>query len=519
MSSLLSRLVSWRDDRARRDGVPSYRVLPFATLRAISLLQPKNDLELLQVPGIKSARLARYGREILSIVCGEEGSLEDNNQKIVPHGSHDDFVEGLYSVDESSGDLRPALSVGVFLDAVNAQLSFLGSVRVQGEVTSVDERERVVYFSLKDSESDAVVSCLIFRSHYSVSSVVLVVGQDVIVDGSVEVYKPTGRLGVRAQLLEDVGEGGLLRAYEKLKEKMAKEGLFSFERKRPLPQLPKRIALITSSHGAAIGDFSINLARCGFHILFFPVSVEGKRAVFDLLDAFKRVSVRADVDVVVLVRGGGSLESLQAFNNEALARAIVDCPFPVVCGVGHEKDETIATLVADLGVSTPTAAAQTVSRDWLSLRESFFAISAGFVSSGGSYFSYARRFFDGLSFSLSGHCGEFLSFCRERMRVFAFVIDRLDGYFAVLRERLLQNRQFVFDSLARFLRLRSDWLCFSDSLISSNNPRNIIRRGYAIVRNGKKVVRSVKDVEKDDILLVELCDGIISSHVDKKKTF
>jgi exodeoxyribonuclease VII large subunit len=232
------------------------------------------------------------------------------------------------------------------------------AARVRGEVTSMSERERWIYFSLKDQEGSAL-SCLISRYHYELSGVRLAEGDEIIVEGSPEIYKPMGKFSLKVSVIELFGEGALKKAYDALRKKLEEEGVFAPERKRELPKYPSCIALITSRDGAAIDDFRMNLGAQGFKVDFYPTLVEGQRAVADIIGAIRFFNQRPErYDILVIVRGGGSLESLQAFNNEALVREVSGSAIPTLLGVGHEKDVTLAALAADKMVSTPTATAK-----------------------------------------------------------------------------------------------------------------------------------------------------------------
>jgi exodeoxyribonuclease VII large subunit len=184
---------------------------------------------------------------------------------------------------------------------------------------------------------------------------------EVIVEGTPSIYIPNGRFNFGVNTIELVGEGALKMAYDKLKKKLDSEGLFDIERKKLIPELPERIGLITSETGAVIHDFLTNIGKYGFKIKFFNSRVEGQLAIKDLLSAIEYFEDK-DIDVLVIIRGGGSLESLQAFNNEVLIRKIADFEKPVICGIGHDKDVPLCALVADLLVSTPTAVTTVLNR-------------------------------------------------------------------------------------------------------------------------------------------------------------
>jgi exodeoxyribonuclease VII large subunit len=224
------------------------------------------------------------------------------------------------------------------------------------------------YFSLKDA--GAQVRCAMFRQRNMLASFTPRDGQKVLVRARVGLYEPRGEYQLLIDHIEDAGVGALKRQFDELAAKLAAEGLFAAERKRPLPRLPRRIGVITSPTGAAIRDILHVLARrfptAG--VIIYPVSVQGAQAAGEIGAALVLAGIRAECGVLILARGGGSLEDLWAFNDEALARAIVASPIPVVSGIGHEIDFTIADFAADVRAPTPSAAAEIVvpdAEEWL----------------------------------------------------------------------------------------------------------------------------------------------------------
>jgi exodeoxyribonuclease VII large subunit len=213
------------------------------------------------------------------------------------------------------------------------------------------------YFSLKDSQ--AQVRCAMWRQRNSLLRVRPKEGMAVLVRARVGLYEPRGEYQLIVEHLEESGEGALKREFEKLKAKLAAEGLFAAERKRPLPTAPRRIGVVTSPTGAAIHDV-LRVLRARYPaagVLVYPTAVQGAPAVAEIVRAIDTASRRAEVDVLIVARGGGSLEDLWCFNDERVARALAACRVPTICGVGHEVDVTIADFVADLRAPTPSAAA------------------------------------------------------------------------------------------------------------------------------------------------------------------
>jgi exodeoxyribonuclease VII large subunit len=224
------------------------------------------------------------------------------------------------------------------------------------------------YFSLKDA--GAQVRCAMFRQRNMFCAFTAKDGQKVLVRARIGLYEPRGEYQLIVDHMEDAGLGALKRQYEELRARLDAEGLFAAERKRPLPRLPARIGIITSPSGAAVRDILHVLARRfpAIPILVYPVSVQGAGAASEIIAALALAGRRAECDVLILARGGGSLEDLWAFNDERLARAIVGSPIPIVTGIGHEVDFTIADFAADMRAPTPSAAAELVVPDaaeWL----------------------------------------------------------------------------------------------------------------------------------------------------------
>ncbi len=263
----------------------------------------------------------------------------------------------IYSVARLNREARLLLEAG------------LGAVWVQAEVSNFSRpASGHWYFSLKDR--DAQLRCAMFRQRNLLARFTPRDGQLVLARGRVSLYEPRGDYQLLVEHLEDAGAGALQRAFEELRARLSAEGLFAAERKRPLPAAPARVGVITSPSGAAIRDILHVLAQRfpAAAVIIYPVPVQGAAAAPAIAAALDLASERAECQVLILARGGGSLEDLWAFNDERVARAIARCTLPVVAGIGHETDVTIADFAADVRAPTPTAAAQLVvpdRRQWL----------------------------------------------------------------------------------------------------------------------------------------------------------
>jgi exodeoxyribonuclease VII large subunit len=239
-----------------------------------------------------------------------------------------------------------------------------GSIWLSGELSNFSRpASGHWYFSLKDS--DAQLRCAMFRQRNLYTRFAPQDGAHVIARGRISLYEPRGDYQLIIEHLEEAGEGALRRQFELLKAKLAAAGLFALERKRPLPALPRRIGVITSPTGAAVRDI-LQVLRRRFPLIpvrIYPVPVQGAHAAQEIAAAIALASSRRDCDVLILARGGGSLEDLWSFNEEVVARAMYACDIPIVTGIGHEVDFTIADFVADVRAPTPSAAAELVAPD------------------------------------------------------------------------------------------------------------------------------------------------------------
>ena len=254
------------------------------------------------------------------------------------------------------------LSVSEFLDLANELLG-KQEFAVQGEVTGAKSHPTGFYFSLRDPEANALMDCYLNPYAYRSSGIRLEDGMVVRVGGVASVYKPKGRFSFRVETVEAVGEGSLKKAYEALKRQLAAEGLF--ERKRPLPAFLSDVGLITSRTGAVIQDFRNNLVSLGLRVLHHDSRVEGASAPGQLLNALAWFNGHTDrVGSLVIIRGGGSLEDLQAFNDERVVRGIFAARVPTIVAIGHAPDVPLAQMVADAVADTPTAAAHLVNDTW-----------------------------------------------------------------------------------------------------------------------------------------------------------
>ena len=505
--SLLNRLREWRNHQARIEGVEVFRVFPNAVLDAIVGTLPRTKEAMLSIKGIKEAKYGKYGAAILKIV-GECAPLNGSDS-----ASSNLEVELPNVGDDTGKEEDQTLSVSQFLDGLNVELSGMAS-RVQGEVSSVDVRERVVYFTIKDKKDDSMLNCLVFRYQYDISGVEVAIGDEIIVEGVPEIYKPSGRLSMKVGVIELFGEGALKKAYEALKLKFEQEGLFALERKRALPRFAGRIALITSEQGAAIGDFTMNLGAQGLRVHFYPVSVEGKKSVFEIIRAIRYFNRKSEqYDVLVIIRGGGSLESLQAFNNEALTREIAGSKIPTLCGIGHEKDITLAAMVADVMVSTPTATARTLCAPWDEARSTVAHTEKYLLQAYDSTFTVARHRLDTFSHTLIARLGQFSKRFQVLYERFLQHIPRIEFQIREAQQSIVRSSDTLKRQYQRALEKTLTEIEEIGEILKRYDPRRALQLGYSLIQKEGRILRSVEGVKRGDGLSLRLAKGRLDAEV------
>lgn len=346
---------------------------------------------------------------------------------------------------------------------------------VQGEISNfVNHSSGHWYFTLKDSESQ--IKMVMFRGSNQKLNWVPVSGLEIKVFGRISVYKPRGEYQLICEKMEQCGKGALQEKFEKLKNQLKTEGLF--ERKTPLPFLPKHIAIISSPTGAAIRDI-LNILRRRYkalRITLVPAIVQGEKAPASLIKALSLAKQLTDVDVLIITRGGGSLEDLWAFNDEELARALFCFPKPVISAVGHEIDFSICDFVADLRAPTPSAAAELVVKNQVELLERVKALSSSL------YQSIYREF----------------QVLKNRLRS---IHQLLIG-----PERKIQELQQSVDDLnsrlIQYVRQQNKMykqnLMGLSGMLDSLSPLKVLNRGYALVSRKDELVRQAKDLKSGD---------------------
>jgi len=407
-------------------------------------------------------------------------------------------------------------------------------LRVEGEISNLREAASGhIYFTLKDEQSQLPV--VMFRGKARLLKFAPKDGLEVQVRGSISVYEDRGQLQLVAESMEPRGKGSLQVAFEQLYAKLKEEGLFDADQKRPLPAYPRVIGVITSPQGAVIHDILNVLARrhAGVQVLLYPVVVQGESAAAEIVEALTWFQLNPGADVLVLARGGGSLEDMAAFNSEAVARAIAGSAVPVLSAVGHETDFTIADFVADLRAPTPSAAAELVTDAQYRVGEHLTALSARLERAARYQRMRARERFahldaaavfarvqhglarrqqrvDELRFRLESAWDRQCTAATQRLQLVQARLMQQDirRRLALHQERLhsLQTSLLRAASIA-FERRRTRWNRASDQLVALS-PLAVLERGYALVYDaGGNLVKEAEQVRAEDRLQVRFARG------------
>lgn len=458
------------------------------------------------------------------------------------------------SSNSSNGDNseNKAENVVFSVEALNRQIrqlieGSLNLVWVQGELSNFKPHTSGhFYFSLKDSKSQ--ITAVMFRGFNSRLKFRPTDGMEVIVRARVTVYEPRGNYQLVCETMEPVGAGALQKAFEQLKEKLKSEGLFNSARKRAIPSLARHVAIVTSPTGAAIQDILNILGRRNksIQVTVVPTVVQGEGCGVKVSEALKLAWKIPDVDVIIVGRGGGSMEDLWGFNDETLARTIAASPIPVISAVGHEVDFTIADFVADLRAPTPSAAAELVSKNVDDLllkiksfqRLLFLSIQKKLKTESQKMHGLDKRLIDPKRklMDLMQRNDELLTRLQlaslnliktHRLRVQVLrgkmisptvTLKNKNQKLATLQQRLQTSLQIYFDK--RKHKLKS-YMFGLDSL----SPLRVVDRGYAIVQKNDNqsmgtatsiLIRSAKQVEAGDLLSVQLAEGSLQVKVQSK---
>lgn len=437
---------------------------------------------------------------------------------------------------------RRIFSVSLFNQQVkNCLEQNFDRVWIEGEISNLAcPTSGHWYFSLKDRQ--AQVRCAMFRTRNRMVKFSPKNGTHVLLMAKVSLYEPRGDFQLLVEQLEPAGEGALQQQFEQLKRQLADEGLFDPETKKPLPKFPGKIGIITSKQGAALKDVLTVLRRRfpAIPVLIYPSSVQGDKAPGELVHAIEQAHSAQHCDVLIVCRGGGSLEDLWAFNNEQVARAMHQCSIPIISAVGHETDVTIADFVADVRAATPSAAAELVSPDKTDWLEAFNTLEKRLIRLVRSGLEQKKQRIEWLS--------KHIQHPRQKLHTQSQRLDELEqrlltrfrnlNHSAQIRlenaaARLTQQspekklpqllwkvnslEQNLRSTMAHIMDERKQRLSSLSRALDGVSPLATIGRGYAIVRThpGKEIVRTVENLKSGEQIEAQLREGKIICTIDE----
>jgi len=407
-----------------------------------------------------------------------------------------------YSVQLLSSVSKPILTVSEVNSYIKMLMDhdpFLYDIWIRGEISNFKAHSSGHYYlTLKDESSS--IRAVMFKSANIRLRFRLENGMKIIAKGRISIYERDGQYQLYMEEIQPDGIGALHIAYEQLKEKLQKEGLFDAEKKKPLPLYPERIGVVTSPTGAAIRDI-LNILKRRYpqaKVMIYPVLVQGEQAADQIAEGIRYFNKTKGVDVIITGRGGGSIEDLWAFNEEVTARAIADSDIPVVSAVGHETDFTIADFVADLRAPTPSAAAELVVPSQFELRDKLSSMLSRL------YYAFNKG----------------IENRRMKLRAFMQSTSFRNPMDMIYRNRMLLDqldRQLEKNILYKIEHAKKSFglLCGNLDALS---PLAVLARGYAIVKNeSSSIVKSVSGINEGDKLDIQLSDGSIFCIVDEVK--
>jgi exodeoxyribonuclease VII large subunit len=394
-----------------------------------------------------------------------------------------------------------ALSVGgltIYIQELLEQDEQLRQVWVTGEVSSANRHRSGMFFTLQDPDSKASIQCVVWNSQLDKLVQLPVSGDQLIVLGSLRVYPQRGQYQLSVWQALPAGEGLQALRYRQLRNRLEAEGLFDEERKRSLPTHPQIIGVVTSPQAAAWGDIQRTLRRRypGLRVLFSPAQVQGELAPASIVAAIERVERDGRAQLLILSRGGGSSEDLACFNDERVVRAIADCSIPVLTGIGHQRDESLADLVADACAHTPTAAAELAVPELVTL-----------------YAEHQQR-----QRALTDVVTEVLEVSHNQLQRLQERLRRLplERQLRAEQKAIAQKRQQLVQSTSRRLSQATQRCQFLRQQLATLDPENVLKRGYAVVRskNGT-IARSAANLVPGQELQIQLGEGQVKVTVTK----
>lgn len=516
-AKIISVLKLKRTQLASQMNIEPYKVLHNETIEIIAQKQPKAVEELFEIKGLGQKKILRYGTMIL------------------------DTVKSIMNDKEASSSQQDKIyNVAEYLGTLNMELQRYTAL-IEGEISGeVQKRGGAVYYTLRDKREDAVLHCFSWRWEVEQIGIDLQEGMVIQVEGTPTIWPPTGRFRLQVKKILLTGEGELKRAFEQLKKKLAQEGLFDPAYKQILPRFIKTIGLITAAGREAQADFLTHLARRGIKVLFYDVRVEGIHAVDEIVQAIEWFNhYQAQSEVLVITRGGGGIESLQAFNSETLARAIFASKIPILTGVGHEKDITIADLVADVRASTPTHAAKIISQDWENAPRELYHVSKTLNVSALSLIQNIRGQLSALHEEIDSGVHTIFDTLSQTLNVYTSswnsTFQRIFDQLRRIQLEFTSNQKILSLSLSHHHESRNHYVVILKNIVKKyfqslkiklieaekklllSSPTQKLKQGYSIVHGNldKRIIKSTEQLHVGDKLKITFYQGEAGTKVEE----
>jgi len=405
--------------------------------------------------------------------------------------------------------------ITIIKDTISAD-NRLQHLFVTGEISNFTlHKYGHAYFSLKDDKSK--ISCVMFKNNFSSVKFTPKDGLAVLISGYISVYQAGGQLQINVISIQETGVGDLHLKLEELKAKLQKEGLFALEHKKAIPKYPMKIAVIVAKDSAAQADIEINLKR-RWPIAksdLYPANMQGRYAAKEIVEQLITID-KSDYDLLIIARGGGSFEDLYCFNEEKLIRTIYCLNTPVVTGIGHESDVTLADMVADLRAATPTAAIELVTPNVMDEKQHLLTLKEQLLSVLLSNYENSNMIFTVCKQKLHTYHGTLLrAFDAFRLLQMEFLkkLDSFSGEQQVLFNNYsLQITSVINQSMTSNCKKLEQY----EQLLYAFNPLKILERGYAIISKDEHLVTSVTEVDSGDRIKIQLKDGSLSSKIEDK---
>ena len=385
--------------------------------------------------------------------------------------------------------------VNKYIKALMDKDTLLNNISIRGEITNFKAHYTGhLYFTLKDESS--TIKCIMFKGYAQFLKFKPTDGMKVVINGQIGVFERDGVYQIYCKSMSPEGLGDLYLAYEQLKNKLQKEGLFDASKKKKIPFLPKRVGVITSRTGAVVRDI-INVTTRRYpnvDLLIYPAAVQGVNVASTVIEGLKTFNTLKNVDVIIIARGGGSFEDLFGFNDEALARQVYASQIPVISAVGHETDFTICDFVSDLRAPTPSAAAELVYPEYSEIVNRIITDKKRTIIAIKNYIDRKRQYVEKL----------------KAAKLEKVPLDKINRYRIIIDNLLSKSESSIKYKVEKY-RTR----CIrSISKIDALSPLKTLTRGYSVTENSDgKVIKSISDVNKDENIRIKLIDGKIEAIV------